>query len=217
MQAETTGEAIETVVIIIPTSNEGRTIGKVINDVPVADLLQNGLETTVHVIDGQSTDKTREVAVDKGAQLVLEESKGKGSAIHTAFKSIKADYAIMVDGDNTYPIEMATELIHLLKTNDVVLGSRLRGTIEPGAMTKLNVVGNKLLSLLAWMLWGTHISDVCTGFWAYRGDAIRQFELLAPGFEIEADMFVECVKKGLRIAEIPTTYRLERINRSWRH
>ena len=207
MQAQTTSEAIETVAIIIPTLNEERSIGQVIDDVPVANLLQDGLTTTVYVIDGQSTDNTREIALEKGAQLILEGNKGKGLAIQTAFKSITADYAIMVDGDNTYPIEMALDMIRLLKTNDVVIGSRLKGVIEPGAMTKLNVVGNTLLSFLALMLFGTHISDVCTGFWGYRGDVIQRFELVAPGFEIEADMFAECVRGGLRIAEIPITYR----------
>jgi hypothetical protein len=113
----------------------------------------------------------------------------------------------MVDGDDTYPIEMATEMTRLLKNYDVVIGSRLKGTIEPGAMTKLNVVGNVLLSLLAWALFGTRISDVCTGFWAYRSDAIRRLELAAHGFEIEADMFAECARNGLRIAELPITYR----------
>ena len=113
----------------------------------------------------------------------------------------------MVDGDNTYPIEMATEMARLLKRHDVVIGSRLKGTIEPGAMTKLNVVGNTLLSLLAWGLFGTRISDVCTGFWGYKGEVIRRFELAARGFEIEADMFAECVRIGLCIAEIPITYR----------
>ena len=202
-----TGEAMETVAVVIPTLNEERSIGKVIDGVPVADLLKHGLETTVYVIDGQSTDNTREIAIENGAKIVLEEREGKGSAIQMAFKSITADYVIMVDGDDTYPIEMATAMIRLLKTNDVVIGSRLKGTIEPGAMTKLNVVGNTLLSLLAWALFGERISDVCTGFWAYRSDAIRRLELAARGFEIEADMFAECVRKGLRIAEIPITYR----------
>jgi len=156
--------AMETVAVVIPTLNEEHSIGKVIDDVPIADLLQNGLETAVYVIDGRSTDTTREIAVEKGAQVILADGKGKGSAIQLAFKSITADYTIMVDGDNTYPIEMATEMICLLQTNDVVVGSRLKGTIELGAVTKLNVVGNVLLSLLAWALFGTHISDVCTGF-----------------------------------------------------
>jgi glycosyltransferase involved in cell wall biosynthesis len=198
---------MESVAIIIPTLNEGRSIGKVIDGVPVANLLQNGFETSVYVIDGISTDNTREIAVDKGATIILEERAGKGRAIQTAFKSITADYAIMVDGDDTYPIEMATDVTRLLKKYDVVIGSRLKGTIEPGAMTKLNVLGNVLLSLLAWVLFGVRVSDVCTGFWGYRGAAIRRLELAARGFEIEADMFAECARKGLRIAEIPITYR----------
>jgi dolichol-phosphate mannosyltransferase len=198
---------METVAVVIPTLNEEYSIGTVIDDVPVADLLQNGLEAAVYVIDGQSTDKTREIAVEKGATIILEERQGKGSAIQTAFKSITADYAIMVDGDDTYPIEMATEMTRLLQTHDVVIGSRLKGTIEPGAMTRLNVVGNVLLSLLARALFGAHISDVCTGFWAYRSDAIRRLDLAARGFEIEVDMFIECVRNGLRITEIPITYR----------
>jgi dolichol-phosphate mannosyltransferase len=113
----------------------------------------------------------------------------------------------MVDGDDTYPIEMATQMICLLKKYDVVIGSRLKGTIEPGAMTKLNVLGNVFLSLLAWALFRVYISDVCTGFWGYRSDAVRRMDLAARGFEIEADMFAECVRNGLSIAEIPITYR----------
>ena len=67
--------------------------------------------------------------------------------------------------------------------------------------------GEHPLSLLAWALFGARISDVCTWFWAYRSDAIRRLELEASGFEIEADMFTECARNGLRIAEIPITYR----------
>ena len=155
---------METVAVVIPTLNEERSIGKVIDGVPVVDLLQNGFETTVYVVDGQSTDDTREIALEKGAQVILEVGKGKGSAIRTAFKSITADYAIMVDGDDTYPIEMATEMTRLLQTHDVVIGSRLKGTIEPGAMTRLNVVGNVLLSLLARALFGAHIQRRVHGF-----------------------------------------------------
>ena len=200
-------QAMETVAVIIPTLNEGRSIGKVIDGVPVADLLKNGLETAVYVIDGRSTDNTRDIAVEKGATIILEERQGKGSAIQTAFKAVTADYAIMVDGDDTYPIEMTMEMTRLLQIHDVVIGSRLKGTIEPGAMTRLNVVGNILLSLLARALFSVHISDVCTGFWGYRGDTIRRLELQACGFEIEANMFAECARHGLSIAEFPITYR----------
>ncbi|MFZ1021746.1 MAG: glycosyltransferase family 2 protein, partial [Halobacteriota archaeon] len=157
--------------------------------------------------DGRSTDATREIAVEKGAQLILEERKGKGSAVQTAFKSINADYVIMVDGDDTYPINVATEIVCLLHTHDVVVGSRLKGRIDPGAMTRVNIVGNTLLTLLARLLFDAKISDVCTGLWGFRRDAIRRLELAAHGFELEADMFAECVFKGSSIAEIPITYR----------
>jgi dolichol-phosphate mannosyltransferase len=202
-----TDEATETVAVVIPTLNEERSIGTVIDGVPVADLMQSGFETDVYVIDGRSTDNTREIAVEKGAHIILEKRKGKGVAIQTAFKSINADYVVMVDGDDTYPIEMATEMTRLLQTHDVVIGSRLKGTIEPGAMTRLNVVGNTLLSLLARALFSVNISDVCTGFWGYQSDAVRCMDLAACGFEIEADMFAECVRKDLNVTEIPITYR----------
>jgi dolichol-phosphate mannosyltransferase len=198
---------MESVAVVIPTLNEERSIGKVIDGVPVAELLQNGVETAVYVIDGRSTDNTREIAVEKGATIILEERRGKGSAIQTAFKSITADYAIMVDGDDTYLIEMVIEMTRLLKNYDVVIGSRLKGFIEPGAMSGLNVLGNMLLTLLARALFSINVSDVCTGLWGYRGDAIKRLELAAQGFEIEADMFSECACKELRIAEIPIHYR----------
>ena len=207
-----TKEATETVAVVIPTLNEERSIGKVIDDVPVADLLTKGLETAVYVIDGRSSDNTREIAVEKGATIILEERPGKGSAIQTAFKSIDADYAIMVDGDDTYPIDMATEMTCLLKKYDVVIGSRLKGTIEPGAMTSLNVVGNKLLTLLARLLFNVQISDVCSGLWGYQRNAIRGLELSADGFAIEVDMLAECTRNGFHIAEIPITYRARREN-----
>ena len=81
------------------------------------------------------------------------------------------------------------------------------GYYRAEAMTKLKVLANSLFSLLAWTPFGTRISDVCTGFWGYRGDAIWRLELAARGFEIEVDMFAECARNGLRIAEILITYR----------
>ena len=201
------GGAMETVAVVIPTLNEERSIGKVIDGVPVSELLENGLRTVVYVIDGRSTDGTREIAANKGAQLILEERKGKGVAVQTAFKSINADYAIMVDGDDTYPIGVATEMVRLLRTHDVVIGSRLKGVIEPGAMSRLNIIGNTLLTLLARALFSINVTDVCTGLWGYRGEATRRLELEAQGFDIEADMYSECARKGLRVTEIPIRYR----------
>ena len=127
-------------------------------------------------------------------------------ALQTAFKSISADYVIVSDGDDTYPLDVAPEMVSLLQTFDVVIGSRLQGSIEPGAMTQLNVVGNTLLTILGQLLFEARVSDLCTGLWGYQGDAMRRLELSAQGFEIEADMFAECTMKGLSMTELPINY-----------
>lgn len=197
---------MERVAFLIPTLNEAPSIGLVIESVPVAELADNGYETAVYVVDGRSVDQTREIAVQKGAQVISEERGGKGAAIQTAFRAVDADYVIVADGDNTYPVSVATVMLRLLQTNDVVIGSRLKGSIEPGAMTRLNVVGNILLTSLARLLFHVKISDVCTGLWGFRGNVIQRLELEAQGFEIEADMCAECAQKGLRMAEMPIRY-----------
>jgi len=198
---------MESLAIVIPTLNEERAIGDVIERIPVSDLLKDGFETTPYVVDGHSTDATREIATRKGAHIIFDEGKGKGAAVRAAFGVVDADYVIMVDGDDTYPIDVAIEMVRLLQTYDVVIGSRLKGFLEPGAMTRLNILGNTLLTLLARALFRVNVTDVCTGLWGYRRDAIRRLELEACGFEIEADMYSECVRKGLSIAEIPIRYR----------
>jgi dolichol-phosphate mannosyltransferase len=195
------------VAFVIPTLNEVPSIGFVIESIPVAELAKDGYETAVYVIDGRSVDHTRDIAVEKGAEVITEQRSGKGATIQTAFRAVDADYVIVEDGDNTYPIGVATEMVRLLQTNDVVVGSRLKGSIEPGAMTKMNVVGNILLTLLARLLFDVQVSDICTGLWGCRGHAIRGFELSAAGFAIEVDMFAECARNGFHIAEIPITYR----------
>jgi dolichol-phosphate mannosyltransferase len=197
---------VERVAFVIPTLNEAPSIGLVIESIPVAELAQDGYETAVYVVDGRSIDETKDIAVAKGAQIIIERRTGKGVAIQTAFQIVDADYVIVADGDNTYPISVATEMVRLLQTYDVVIGSRLKGSIEPGAMTRLNVLGNTLLTLLARSLFRINVTDVCTGLWGYRGDAIRRLELEAQGFEIEADMLTECVKKGLCLVELPIRY-----------
>jgi len=198
---------MESVAVIIPTLNEERGIGDVVERIPVSDLLKDGFETTAYVVDGHSTDATQEIAARKGANIIFDEGKGKGAAMRAAFEVVDADYVIMVDGDDTYPIDVATEMVRLLQTYDVVVGSRLKGKIEPGAMTRVNIVGNTLLTLFARLLFSAKISDLCSGLWGFRRDVIQRLELAAQGFDLEADMFAECVLKGCTIAEIPITYR----------
>jgi dolichol-phosphate mannosyltransferase len=90
---------------------------------------------------------------------------------------------------------------------DVVLGSRLKGHMDDGAMSRLNRVGNRLLALMANVLYGTRISDPCTGCWGLRADVACELNLRATGFDIEVNMLTELARNGYRIAEVPIGYR----------
>jgi dolichol-phosphate hexosyltransferase len=197
---------VEQVAFVIPTYNEASSIGQVIDRIPISDLQTEGYESSIYVVDGLSVDATIDIAAKKGAQIIVEKRKGKGVALQTAFKSISADYVIVSDGDDTYPLDVAPEMVSLLQIYDVVIGSRLRGCIEPGAMTQLNVMGNILLTAIGQLLFKARVSDICTGLWGYKGDAMRSLELSAQGFEIEVDMFAECTLKGLCMTELPINY-----------
>lgn len=194
------------VAVLIPTLNEEATIGDVIDRIPVEQLASEGYETTVYVIDGDSRDGTQRRAREKGATIIPANRSGKGAAMQQAFASIQANYFVMIDGDNTYPPERIVDFMHLLHTYDVVLGSRLRGSIEEGAMTRTNAFGNRMLTLMARILFDSNITDLCTGFWGYRSVVIQEMNLAAEGFEIEADMFVECARRGFRIGELAVNY-----------
>ncbi len=198
----------KTVSIIIPTLNEAETIGKVIDEIPRENIERRGYQVEILVVDHDSTDKTREIAAEKGAKVIVELARGKGRAIRTAFKAASGDFIFMLDADYTYPANYISKMLEVLREgDDVVIGSRLRGQIGAGAMSKLNVVGNHLLAFMASTLYRTRISDLCTGYWGLTKEVVNTLELNATGFELEAEMFVELAKKGYKIAEVPIYYR----------
>lgn len=196
------------VTIIIPTLNEAETIGKVIDEIPRQAMEQAGYEVEVMVIDGGSTDGTREIAAEKGVRVIIEPRLGKGRAMRTALEMTQADFIFMLDGDYTYPPSYIVKMLELLRqTYPVVVGSRLRGQIEKGGMSRLNRIGNHLLTLLANILYQTRLSDLCTGYWGLRGEVIPNLSLLADGFDFEAELFGQLAKKGYQIGEVPIYYR----------
>ena len=196
------------VCIIIPTINEAETIGRVIDEIPSQAMEEAGYEVEVMVIDGGSTDGTRQIAEERGARVVVEPRRGKGRAMRTALDIPRADFIFMLDGDYTYPPGYIAQMLELLRdTYPVVIGSRLRGQIEKGGMSRLNVIGNHLLTLMANILYGTRISDLCTGYWGLRGEVIPNLNLSADGFDFEAELFSQVAKKGYRIGEVPIYYR----------
>jgi dolichol-phosphate hexosyltransferase len=133
------------VAVLIPTVNEEATIGRVIDKIPVRVLSDEGYDTVIYVVDPDSEDATQQKALEKDAVVLPFKQPGKGSAMQFAFASVRADYFIMIDGDDTYPPERITDFVRLLGTCGVVLGSRIKGRIKEGAMTRTNVFGNRRL------------------------------------------------------------------------
>lgn len=194
--------------IILPTLNEEETIGKVIDEIPRQALERAGYTVQVLVVDGNSTDRTRGIAQEKGAEVIIEPRKGKGRAVRTAFEQVKADFVFMLDADYTYPATCIPDMLHILQQGyPVVTGSRLKGKRDRGAMSRLNLVGNYLLTWMANILYWKRTSDLCTGYWGFRGEVIPSLRLSSDGFDFEAELFTQVAKKGYQVAEVPIHYR----------
>lgn len=197
--------------IILPALNEEEAIGRVIDEIPKQALEKRGFDVRIVVADGNSRDRTRQIALDKGAEVVVESGRGKGRAMRSVFRRFKADFVFMLDADYTYPAIYIPKMLDILEQGyPVVTGSRLRGKIEEGGMSYLNRLGNYLLTWLARVLYWRKISDLCTGYWGFRGEIISDLQLLANGFNFEAELFADITRKGYKIAEIPIHYRRRR-------
>jgi glycosyltransferase involved in cell wall biosynthesis len=195
------------VCIVLPTLNEALAIGNVIEEIPQSVLEEKGYQVDVLVVDGNSTDSTLKIAQSKGARILIESRRGKGRQIRTALEDAHADYIFMIDGDYTYPTTYIPEMLELLKKYPVVIGSRLKGKRQKGALRRLHLLGNHLITLLANILYGTRISDLCTGFWGFRREVIQSLNLTSDGFQLEAELLTQLAKKGYQIGEIPILYR----------
>ncbi len=195
------------ILIVLPTLNEEQTIGRVIDEIPGKALEGVGYKVRLLVVDGNSTDRTREIAAEKGVGIVTERRRGKGIAVSKALSSVEADFIFMLDADYTYPAGYIPDMLKLLDTHHAVIGSRMRGRREKGAMSRLNLVGNYLLSLIATVFYGKKISDVCSGFWGFRGEVVKALSLRATAFDLEAEIFSQLTRRGYTIAEIPIDYR----------
>jgi glycosyltransferase involved in cell wall biosynthesis len=195
------------ILIILPTLNEEQTIGRVIDEIPRKALEGVGYKVQLLVVDGNSTDRTREIAAEKGAGTVIERRRGKGIAVSKALSSAAANFIFMLDADYTYPAGYIPDMLKLLEGHHAVIGSRMRGRREKGAMSRLNLVGNYLLSLIATVFYGKRISDVCSGFWGLRGEVVKNLHLRATAFDLEAEIFSQLTRRGYSIAEIPIDYR----------
>jgi dolichol-phosphate mannosyltransferase len=197
----------QSISFILPALNEGNSIEQVIHKIPRKELEHRGYGVSVWVLDGKSKDKTVAIARKNGAKIYLQTGSGKGNAVSEVFSFLKSDYVVMLDADNTYDPRDILPMMPLLENgHHIVMGSRMRGDMTPGAMSSKNRLGNQMLSRAAGILYGKRVSDLCTGFWGFKGSVISKLGIDAQGFELEAQLFSRASKLGLTIGEVPIRY-----------
>ncbi|WP_135820708.1 S-layer glycoprotein N-glycosyltransferase AglJ [Halostella litorea] len=189
------------VCVLIPTLNEAATIGEVIDG-----FHEQGLDNVL-VVDGDSSDDTREIAEARGARVVVQSGSGKGQAVQEGLEYVDSEYVLMLDGDGTYRPEDAPAMLDPLFAGEAehVIGDRF-ADMEAGAMTRLNQFGNGIIDRAFHFIHGQSNYDILSGYRAFTRESVELFRLNSEGFGIETELAVECVKHGVEMTEVPISY-----------
>lgn len=189
------------VTVVIPTLNEEEAIPHVIDEI-----LQQGIpRENILVVDGHSTDKTREIAKQKGVKVILQEGKGKTAAIKTAARHIQTPITLIMDGDYTYPAKHIPELVQKIREGyDLAIGARKP---ETGAQNPIYRLGNWILSKTFTTLFAVKITDVLSGMYAVKTSILRELFYETEGFGIESEIVAHVAATGGEITETPIQYR----------
>jgi len=211
--------------VVVPCLNEEAAVGNVVEQA-LEGIRRSGRSGEVVVVDNRSTDSSAEVATDHGARVVVEPRHGYGSAYLAGLAAAQGDYIVMGDADETYPMdELAPFVDRLEQGDDLVIGSRFKGTIHGDAMPFLNrFVGNPILTGMLNVLFGVKVSDAHCGMRAVRRDALPVLDLHSTGMEFASEMVFKAYRRGLRVSEVPIDYyprigesKLNRFGDAWRH
>jgi dolichol-phosphate hexosyltransferase len=165
--------------VIIPTLNEQSGIEETIRSIPKSYISNKlGYEIEIIVVDGQSTDSTREIATRLGARVIIEKRRGYGRACKSGFANAKGDILVTLDADNTYPTESIPSYIEELNNKNLEFITVNRfSCMERGAMNLTRRIGNKILTTLMHLLYSIDIKDSQSGMWIMKKDFISRIRL----------------------------------------
>lgn len=190
--------------VLIPCYNEEQTIAKVVRDA------KNALpEAVVYVYDNNSTDRTVQLAEAAGAVVRHEYRQGKGNVIRRMFREIDAECYLMIDGDDTYPLDCARELVDKVMEHgaDMVVGDRLSSTYFTENKRPFHNFGNSLMRTGINRLFGSDIKDIMTGYRAFSYEFVKTFPVFSKGFEIETEMSIHAVNYNMQVENVVVDYR----------
>ena len=195
---------MDKIAVLIPCYNEEQTIAKVVTDVKEALP-----EAVVYVYDNNSKDRTVELAKQAGAVLGYEYKQGKGNVIRRMFREIDAECYLMLDGDDTYPLDCARQLVDkVLQHNaDMVVGDRLSSTYFTENKRPFHNFGNSLMRFGINSLFHSDIKDIMTGYRAFSYEFVKTFPVFSQGFEIETEMTIHAVNYNMQVENVVVEYR----------
>ena len=189
--------------VVIPCYQEVLTIGKV-----VADFRRELPDARIYVYDNNCTDGTGEIAARAGAIVRREKRQGKGYVVASMFEQIDEDILVMVDGDDTYEAGFVHKLLEPILRGDADMTAATRLTEhEQKSFRPLHTAGNRLVSAIINWMFHAHISDIFSGYRAFTRAAVRQIPITACGFDVETELTLQALYRGLVIKEMPAPYR----------
>jgi len=199
------------IAVVIPAHNEESSLPLVLDAIP------KGLVEEVVVVDNASTDRTADAARSRGATLLFEPRRGYGAACLrgvTHLETKRPEVVVFLDADySDHPDEMPRLLEPITRDGaDLVIGSRVLGTREPGSLLPQARLGNWLAARLMRCLYGGRFTDLGP-FRAVRFESLRGLGMADRDFGWTAEMQVKALKRGLRVCEVPVSYR-RRVGRS---
>ena len=205
-------KSFSNILLVIPTLNEEEAIKALVIEAEECGF------NNILVVDGFSVDRTREIATGAGATVREQEfGRGKGCGVRTGMKRFllgNANLLCIIDGDGTNVPSHLRGMIVLVEEEraDVVLGSRIRGKRDPGAMGAMTFISNLTVSFLLGAKFGRRFTDVQTGYWVFTREAIRRIYPLihATGYEIEMELFMTVLREKLQVCEVPVGFRVRK-------
>ncbi|HEX2021325.1 MAG TPA: glycosyltransferase family 2 protein [Candidatus Thermoplasmatota archaeon] len=196
--------------IVIPAMNEEEGIGEVIDEIPRKELAEMGWTCEVVVVDGESVDRTRDIAVEKGARVIIEPRKGYGRAYKTGFEAARGEVIATGDADTTYPFDKLPEMLRLFEREGLdFLTTNRFGKLQPGAMSAKHKFGNWVLSGAGRLLFLVKVKDSQSGMWILKRSIVPRLKLTSDGMPLSEEIKIEAfTKSDLRCKEIPIEYRV---------